>query len=251
MVSNVDAAAGNVSSHVSYDAFGMILASSNTSITTRFGFTGREFDAETGLNFYRARYYDPSIGRFLSEDPLRHASLDFSLYRYVRNHPTLFTDSQGLVPDQVREALERGRELSDAMQTPGYRFPEFDEDTANLRKMLRKKIAEKVIDYGLEQAGIDATELIFGDLAPYVDFFLAGQDIRLGVMLCAAGPGGALIGLPFIVLGIADAYSALGKTGIFDPAPPPEPQNGPACGSLEVVDGFLLRRPCFNLPSLP
>ncbi len=34
-----------------------------------FAFTGREWDPETNLYYYRARYYDPKIGRFLSEDP--------------------------------------------------------------------------------------------------------------------------------------------------------------------------------------
>ena len=35
--------------------------------------TPRELDAQTGLYYYRARYYDPSAGRFLSEDPIEHS----------------------------------------------------------------------------------------------------------------------------------------------------------------------------------
>jgi RHS repeat-associated protein len=42
----------------------------NEAITNPYTFTGREFDPETGLYYYRARYYDPSIGRFLQEDPI-------------------------------------------------------------------------------------------------------------------------------------------------------------------------------------
>lgn len=38
-----------------------------------YAFTGREWDPETGLYYYRARYYDPKVGRFLSEDPLLRA----------------------------------------------------------------------------------------------------------------------------------------------------------------------------------
>ncbi len=34
-----------------------------------YTFTGREYDKETGLYYYRARYYDPEIGRFISKDP--------------------------------------------------------------------------------------------------------------------------------------------------------------------------------------
>jgi RHS repeat-associated protein len=61
-----------------YDAFGNIVQildeegapiPINEAITNPYTFTGREFDPETGLYYYRARYYDPTIGRFLQEDP--------------------------------------------------------------------------------------------------------------------------------------------------------------------------------------
>lgn len=52
-----------------YDSFGKITASSG-SVSNPFRYTGRDFDSETGLYYYRARYYDPTTGRFLSEDPL-------------------------------------------------------------------------------------------------------------------------------------------------------------------------------------
>lgn len=64
-----------------------------------FRFTAREFDAETGLSYYRARYYDPTTGRFLSEDPIEfHAGIDF--YRYVGNNPTTLDDPSGLQDEQ-------------------------------------------------------------------------------------------------------------------------------------------------------
>jgi RHS repeat-associated protein len=59
-------------------------------------YTGRELDAETGLYFYRSRYYDPSVGRFLSEDPIGFGAQDANLYRYVGNSPTNFIDPMGL-----------------------------------------------------------------------------------------------------------------------------------------------------------
>jgi len=48
-------------------------------------FTGREYDSETGLYFYRARYYDPAIGRFISEDPIGFQGGDLNLYAYIGN----------------------------------------------------------------------------------------------------------------------------------------------------------------------
>ena len=49
-------------------------------------FTGREWDSETGLYYYRARYYDPRIGRFISEDPIRFRG-GMNFYSYVLNNP--------------------------------------------------------------------------------------------------------------------------------------------------------------------
>ena len=70
----------------------------------RYGWTGRERDAETGLQHNRARYYDPRTGRWLSLDPLGFAAGDANLYRYVGNAPTVATDPSGLVekePTQI------------------------------------------------------------------------------------------------------------------------------------------------------
>jgi RHS repeat-associated protein len=60
-----------------------------------YRFTGREWDSELGIYFYRARYYDPEIGRFLSEDPLRFGA-DPNHYSYVGNAPWVFDDPLGL-----------------------------------------------------------------------------------------------------------------------------------------------------------
>jgi RHS repeat-associated protein len=60
-----------------------------------FRYTGREFDTETGLYYYRARYYDPQTGRFLSEDPFGFAGEDVNFYRFVGNRPTLLIDPSG------------------------------------------------------------------------------------------------------------------------------------------------------------
>jgi RHS repeat-associated protein len=56
-------------------------------------FTGQRFDAETGLYYYKNRYYWPDWGRFLSEDPI---AADLSLYRYVKNRPLTDADTTGL-----------------------------------------------------------------------------------------------------------------------------------------------------------
>ena len=61
-----------------------------------FGYTGREHDEATGLNNYRARWYDPLALEFLSEDPLGFAGGDSNLSRYVGNRPVDYTDPSGM-----------------------------------------------------------------------------------------------------------------------------------------------------------
>jgi RHS repeat-associated protein len=85
--------AGSLTQTYTYDSFGQQTASSG-SLINPFLYTGREFDSETGLYYYRARYYDPSAGRFLSEDALRFSS-DPDFYLYVANRPTRFRDPSG------------------------------------------------------------------------------------------------------------------------------------------------------------
>ncbi len=90
-----------VAQHLVYDAFGRRSDQTVAAVEHLFGFTGREYDEESGLSYYRARYYDPRLGRFLSEDPLGFAAGDMNLYRYVQNDPTNRTDPTGLYDQDV------------------------------------------------------------------------------------------------------------------------------------------------------
>lgn len=83
-------ASGVMVESYTYDVFGkpVIKDGSGTVITTAltpFLFTGREFDAETGLYHYRARAYHTDLGRFLQADPIGFLGSDTNLYRYVKN----------------------------------------------------------------------------------------------------------------------------------------------------------------------
>ncbi len=79
---------------MTYDSFGDAPASPRT----RYTFTGRERDEFTGLYYYRARWYDAMIGRFISEDPIGFAGGDVNLYGYVKNNPVNFVDPNGTNP---------------------------------------------------------------------------------------------------------------------------------------------------------
>ncbi len=84
---------GSITDMNSYDSFGN---PSNASFPTRYQFTGREFDSFSGLQYSRARFYDPQIGRFISEDPIGFAGGDVNLYGYVKNSPLKKKDPSGL-----------------------------------------------------------------------------------------------------------------------------------------------------------
>ena len=86
---------GNVIEHITYDSFGQITSETNPEIDFRFGYTGREFDEETGQYYYRARYYDAGVGRFISEDSIGFSAGDTNLYRYVFNNSTNYIDPSG------------------------------------------------------------------------------------------------------------------------------------------------------------
>ncbi len=93
-ITSLSNAAGALAQTYTFDSFGNQTASSG-SLTNPFQYTARERDSETSLYFYRARYFDPNAGRFLSEDPLGiHDNVD--MYVYVHNNPVNFNDPFGL-----------------------------------------------------------------------------------------------------------------------------------------------------------
>jgi RHS repeat-associated protein len=86
---------GAVQTQYTYEPFGAT-TSSGAASGNPAQYTGRENDG-TGLYYYRARYYNPALGRFLSEDPLGFGGGDVSLFAYVGNAPTQHTDPTGQV----------------------------------------------------------------------------------------------------------------------------------------------------------
>ncbi|MDZ4852594.1 MAG: RHS repeat-associated core domain-containing protein [Pirellulaceae bacterium] len=87
---------GQVVNHLKYDSYGNVIAESHPEVTTRYRFTGREFDKETGQMYFRARYYDMQTGRFIAQDPVGFEAGNANFYAYVSNHPTRSRDPDGL-----------------------------------------------------------------------------------------------------------------------------------------------------------
>ena len=92
-ITSLSSVAGNIADTYTYDSFGNLIASSGTAINP-IQYIGREFDKETNLYFNRARYYDPNIGRFMSEDPVGFAG-GMNFYGYSFNSPVNLRDPSG------------------------------------------------------------------------------------------------------------------------------------------------------------
>lgn len=85
--------AGNVVASYDYDAYGNPVGTL-PAVENPFGYAGQYTDANTGLQYLRARYYDPGTGQFLTRDPLE--STTGQPYAYANNSPTNYTDPSGL-----------------------------------------------------------------------------------------------------------------------------------------------------------
>lgn len=79
----------------------------------------RQLNSEMPQSYYRARYYDPSSGRFVSEDPIRFEGSCPNFYAYVRNNATRFTDPLGFSPQDVQKRDRRVGLLDSRLRTQG------------------------------------------------------------------------------------------------------------------------------------
>jgi RHS repeat-associated protein len=160
----------NVAS-ISYGPYG----ESTTAITgVAFRYTGRRLDPETGLYYYRARYYSPTLGRFLQTDPIGNGD-DLNLYAYVGNDPLDRTDPKGnyALIDDVAAFVGGG--------AVGLAF--------------------------LEARGGDHT---WGD---YAGAFVSGGVVGLGALYAPTTGGLSLVGAGALIGGTAAATGNLAKQG--------------------------------------
>jgi RHS repeat-associated protein len=98
---------GHLTTSYSYDPWGnaeLLFPPERLGTTNEFGFTGEALDPETGLYYLRARYYDPKIGTFLSEDQFPGFAvipLSANRYAYADNNPLYFQDPSGKCPQCI------------------------------------------------------------------------------------------------------------------------------------------------------
>jgi RHS repeat-associated protein len=115
-VRDVANTSGTVIDHVAYDSYGNVTSETNATNGDRFKFDGMAWDTAIGLYYDNARWYDPTDGRFASQDSIGFAAGDANLYRFVKNGPTNATDPTGHqiaggIIDGVRERWKNRRQI--------------------------------------------------------------------------------------------------------------------------------------------
>jgi len=112
---------GNIVETYEYTAFGLMTILDGqggtiieSTVGNPYGYTGRRWDGESGLWYYRNRMYSAKLGRFMQRDPAGYAD-GLNLYAYVRNNPLRYLDPEGLTAvneyqslywnDEYRESL--------------------------------------------------------------------------------------------------------------------------------------------------
>lgn len=107
-ITEVTGSIGDTAKTYAYDSWGNILEQSGTA-ENPYTFTGREFDSETGLYYYRTRYYDPQAGRFIQRDPAGFAGGDINLFAYVGSDPVTYIDPRGLLRADPNDRVRRSQ----------------------------------------------------------------------------------------------------------------------------------------------
>ncbi len=88
-------AAGVVKERYKYDPYGAATVTLDDSSGNPYLFTGRRYDPDSGLYYYRNRYYHPALGRFLQRDPIGYTDT-MDLYEYARGKALVRLDPFGL-----------------------------------------------------------------------------------------------------------------------------------------------------------
>ena len=103
-ITNLD---GEVSQHIEYVPFGEVfIEERNNTWNTPYLFNAKEFDEETGMYYYGARYYEPKLSLWLSVDPLEEKYPSLSTYCYAYNNPIQYIDVKGEKPkDRIRKGI--------------------------------------------------------------------------------------------------------------------------------------------------
>ena len=159
-ITNLD---GEVVQHIEYVPFGEVFIEERNSIwNTPYLFNAKEFDEETGLYYYGARYYDPRLSLWISTDPLQEKYPYTNSYCFTSNNPIRFVDPDGHEPtpaEAARIAAHVYGDKKDNILTGGWRVLQRNfkiklTDETSLRSLAYERVVDgKVTEYVYATAG--------------------------------------------------------------------------------------------------
>lgn len=189
-------AAGETTATFTYEPYGAMAGQTGTA-TTPLGFAGQYTDSESGLQYLRARFYDPETAQFLSKDPV--FELTRAAYSYASNSPLTFTDPSGQACVETSNPFGMG---------PSVTYPNIGDCFADsAEEVIRSPVTGPVVTYGFCALAPEVCTpirafLAAGSLAFLSNFFRAEDEKCFnlleaqveGLLLSMVGqvPGGIL-----------------------------------------------------------
>jgi len=223
----VATSAGSKSAEVRYRAWGEDRYTSGTAPTS-FRYTGQRVETSLGLYFYGARWFDSSLGRFLSPDsvvPDPYNPFDLDRYACVRNNPLRYNDPTGHMcsdpedPTPTCEAgggsnkLERvnyGKD-KDNLTEGGRKAYQYYQRARNNTGLLNNNKTGPITDLILQLPGSAEN---WSNLATGIDIMAWLTDIYATSVVTYAGIAGAALPAPLIAAGLPEVPMATGLAGM-------------------------------------
>ena len=216
---------GNIVWDGEYEAFGSVVRSNGT-IRFDASYTGKEFDVDTGLYYFNARWYDPALGRFITEDPARSGD---NWFAYCNNDPLGLIDPSGLDPitsNNWKKDPTGGLGVGAPGQRPGWHFAHIEGNPVQVPN------GYKVPDVGGAVATGDELLFVGGAEAVGKGAFKGAEKLisKFGEKAAAAGEKEAVKAAEEGAKTVAGEFNVFDWSGYPEGVPKPE-------GALRVLEG--------------
>jgi RHS repeat-associated protein len=210
---------GEVIKTYDYDIWGNVLTETtpnpNKPFNNPFKYTGEPQDDESGLIYLRARYYDPTIGRFISQDTVEgdlNNPLSLNLYTYVQNNPLRYTDPSGHSAWGAVKSFASGawNTAASAISNGIY------SDDTNTGDSGTAYAVGQVVG-GAAAVGVGIVETYIGATGVGVGIVATPETAGAGALVIAPSAAAATVGVTTIgyaVNGIADGVNNLSSDGM-------------------------------------